>query len=89
VTRWRPISRRQQRPLQQIFLREDLVLDCVSLLAAVRLDCQQLALVVPFIQRRRLIEAFIALQTYQLGRVHFCQCLGDLGLADARLAFQQ
>ena len=54
-----------------------------------RLDRQQLALVIPFIQRRRLIEPLIALQPDQLGAVHAGQRFGDLGLADPRLAFQQ
>jgi hypothetical protein len=36
-----------------------------------------------------LIEALIALQADQLGAVHGGQRLGDLGLADAGLAFEQ
>ena len=82
-------DRGQQRPFQQVFFRKDLVLDGVGLVAAMRLDRQQLALVIPFIQRRRLIEPLIALQPDQFGAVHAGQRFCDLGLADARLAFQQ
>ena len=82
-------DRRQQRPLQQIFFRKDLVLDGVGIVAAMGLDRQQLPLVVPFVQRRRLIEPLIALQADQFGRMHGSQRFCDLGLADARLAFQQ
>ena len=62
-------DRRQQWPLQQVFFRENLILDGVGILAAMGLDRQQLALVVPFIERGRLIEALVALQADQLGRV--------------------
>ncbi len=54
-----------------------------------RLDRQQLPLVIPFVQRRRLIQPLIALQADQFGGVHGRQRLRDFGLADARLAFQQ
>ena len=54
-----------------------------------RLDREQLPLVIPFIKCCRLIEALIALQPDQFGVVHGGQRLGDLGLADARLAFEQ
>ena len=63
-------DRRQQRPLQQIFFREDLVLDRVGVLAAMGLDRQQLALVVPFVERRGLVQPLVALQPDQLGGVH-------------------
>ena len=58
-------------------------------LALVRLDGQQLALVVPLVERGRLVEPLVALQADQLGAVDRGQRLGDLGLADARLAFEQ
>jgi len=48
-----------------------------------------LPLVIPFIERGRLIQSLIALQADQFGGVRRGQRLGDLGLADARFAFQQ
>src|ERR1700730_10645509 len=54
-----------------------------------RLDRQQLPLVIPFIKCCRLIEALIALQTDQLGRVRRGQRLRHLGLADAGFALEQ
>ena len=50
---------------------------------------EQLALVVPLVERGRLVEPLVALQADQFGRVHRRQRLRHLGLADARLAFQQ
>jgi hypothetical protein len=82
-------DRRQQRPFQQIFFRKNLVLDGVGVLAAMRLDREQLPLVIPFIERGRLIQPLIALQADQFGRMHRRQRLRHLGLADARFAFQQ
>ncbi len=57
--------------------------------AAMRLDRQQLPLVIPLVERGGLIEALVALQPDQLGRVHFCKRLRHFRLADARLAFEQ
>ena len=61
----------------------------VSGVAAMRLDREQLPLVVPLIERGGLVQPLIALQADQLGRMHGGERLGDLGLADAGLAFQQ
>src|SRR5690348_7725917 len=57
--------------------------------ALMRLDGEKLALVVPFVERGALVEALIALQADQLTLMHRRQRLGDLGLADAGLAFEQ
>ena len=54
-----------------------------------RLDREQLALVIPLVKRSRLIEPFIALQADQFGGVHGGKRLGHLGLADTRFTFQQ
>ncbi len=54
-----------------------------------RLDGEQLALIVPFVERGILIEAFVTLQPDQFGAVDRGERLCDLGLADARFAFKQ
>ena len=53
------------------------------------LDGEELALVVPLVERGVLVQALVALQADQLGAAHRGQRLGDLGLADAGLAFEQ
>jgi hypothetical protein len=80
----------KQRPLQQIFLREDMLFDIVGILAdpLASLDGEKLALIVPFVERGVLIETLVALQADQFGLVHGGERLGDFGLADAGLAFQ-
>ena len=68
-----------------------MLLDRVGILADsfARLDGEQLALVVPLVERRLLVEALVALQADELGAVHRGERLGHLGLADAGLAFEQ
>ena len=68
-----------------------MLLDGVGVLARAfaRLDGEQLALIVPLVERGVLVEPLVALQADQLGPVHRGQRLGDLGLADAGLALQQ
>jgi hypothetical protein len=82
-------QRREQRPGQQVLLGEEvLVLDVL----AGRLgepDGQQLARVVPFVQRLGGRDALVALQPHQRGVERGRQRLGRLGLADPRLAFEQ
>ena len=53
------------------------------------LDGEELALIVPLVERRVLVEALVALQADQLGAVHGGERLANLGLADAGLALQQ
>ena len=82
----------QQRPLQQKALREDVALHLASGSAPrdlARADGQQLALVVPFVERGRLIEPFVALQADEGRAVDSGERLGHLGLAHAGLALQQ
>ena len=84
-------DRGEQRALQQVALGEDVLLDRVGVLADAfaRLDGEELALIVPLVERGVLVEALVALQADQLGAVHGGERLGDLGLADAGLAFEQ
>ena len=82
-------DRGQQRPFQQVFFRKNLILDGIGILAAMRLDREQLPLVIPFIERGRLIQPLVALQADQLGRMRCGKGLGDLGFADARFALEQ
>ena len=79
----------EQRALEQIALGEDVLLDLVGVLALARLDGEQLALIVPFVERGVLVEALVALQADQFGAVHLRQRLGDFRLADAGLALQE
>ena len=52
-------------------------------------DLDHLPRVVPFVDRRRDVEAFVALQPDELAAERRREHLGDLGLADARLAFEE
>ncbi len=84
-------DRLQKRPLQQIFFREDVLLDALRVFAGAlaRLDGEKLALIVPLVERGVLVEALVALQADQLGLVDLRQRLGDLRLADPRLALDE
>ena len=53
------------------------------------LDAQQLLLVVPLVERPRLVEALVALQPDQLGAGGLGDGLGQLGLAHAGRAFDE
>ena len=81
----------EQRPFQQVFFRKDVLFDGVGIFADAfaGFDRQELALIIPFVERGVLVKAFVALQPDQLGAVHGGQRLGDLGLADAGFAFEQ
>ena len=81
----------EQRPFQQVFFGEDVLFDLVGIFADAfaGFDRQELALIVPLVERGVLVEAFVALQPDQLGAVHGGQRLGDFGLADAGFAFEQ
>ena len=52
-------------------------------------DGQELALIIPLVERGVLVEALVALQADKLGAVDGGERLADLGLADAGLAFEQ
>jgi putative transposase len=73
----------QQRPLEQVLAREDVLRDLLAAqaLVAVGLNAQELLLVVPLVERLRLIQAFVTLQADELGVQRLGQHLADLGLA--------
>jgi hypothetical protein len=87
--RLRPPDRGEQRPFEQVFLGEHLILQCRGIMAASRLDRQELALVVPFIERMLGIDALVALQADEVAAENFGHGLRRLGLADARHALDQ
>ena len=68
-----------------------MLLDALRVLARAlaRLDGEELALVVPLVERGVLVEPLVALQADQLGLVDLGERLRDLGLADAGLALDQ
>ena len=93
--RRRAVVRRQrfeQRPAQQEARGEDVVGELATLHALRRLgkaDLDHLARVVPLVDRRRDVETFVALQPQQLAAQPPSEHLRDLGLAHARLAFEE
>ena len=52
-------------------------------------DLDHLPRVIPFVRGRRDVESFVALEADELLAEHLRQHLGELGLADAGLAFQE
>ena len=86
------LERLQQRPLDQEALGEHVVLDALAVVLALRLggaDRDHLRGVVPLVDRGRDVEALVALQPDQPAAERLRQHLGDLGLADAGLAFEE
>src|SRR2546425_1555528 len=81
----------QQRPLQQKRLTEDLTLSGLKRHLAVleHPDVQQLALIVPFIQRRRGIQPLVALQADEVRVQSPGHYFGHLGLPDPGASFDQ
>ena len=61
----------------------------VQALVLVGLHPQQLLLIVPFVERARLVEAFVALEADQIGVEDFGEDLGDFGLACAGGTFDE
>ena len=78
-------DRGQQRPGEQELLGEDVVVGLRPrrVVALRSLDAEQLLLVVPLVERPRLVEALVALQPDQVGAGRPADRLGQLGLADA------
>ena len=81
----------EQRPLEEERLAEDLRLRlrrsvAVALLKA---NVQELARVVPLVERCIGVQTFIALQADQVRREQAGEHLGDFGLPHARVAFDQ
>ena len=84
------VDRVQQRPPQQELGTEDLPFRQPTVLALVQQpDVEQLARVVPFIDRVREVDALVALQTDQPRAEHVGHDLGRLGLADPGLALDE
>src|SRR5437773_7821913 len=84
------VDRVQQRPPQQELLTEDLAFREPAILALVEQpDVQELARVVPFIDRVREVDAFVALQADQPRAEHVGHDLGRFGLADPGLALDE
>ena len=53
------------------------------------LDAQQLLLVVPLVERLRLVEPFVALEAHELGTTRRSDGLGELGLPDPCRPFDE
>ena len=81
------VDRLEQRPADQELGPEQLVLRDGALLRGA--DVQQLARVVPLVDRVRDVEPFVALQPDQPGAGGRGQRFRGLGLADAGLALEQ
>ena len=86
------LERLEERPLDQEALGEHVVLDPLAVVVAFGLgdaDRDHLRGVIPLVDRRRDVEPLVALQADQPAPERRRQHLGDLGLADAGLAFQE
>ncbi len=86
------LQRLQQRPLDQKALGEHVALDARAVVLAFRFggaDRDHLRGVIPFIDRGGDVETLVALQADQATAERLRQHLGDLGLADAGLAFEE
>jgi hypothetical protein len=88
----RRVDRLQEGPLKQKLLAEKVVPHRLAVDPARRFERSQvehLARVIPLVNRRRCVQALVALQPDQRGLQDRGQHLGDLGLADPRFPFQQ
>ena len=86
------LQRLQERALDEIALREDVVLDAILVMLAGGLgqpDRHHLRGIVPFVDRARDVEAFVALEADQLSIERGRENLRHLRLADAGLAFEK
>src|SRR5205823_14195201 len=80
----------EQRAPQQELAAEDLALGGFSILAlAHQADVQQLPRVVPLVDRVSEVDSLVALEPDQARAQHVGHHLGRLGLAHARLAFDE
>ena len=85
-------ERLEDRALEQKARREDVVRQPFAVLLPGRFrepDLDHLARVVPFVDGRRDVEPFVALQPHQPLAEGRREHLGDLGLAHTRLALQE
>ena len=89
------LQRQEERALEQEALVEDVVRQALppfgpGLAAELReADLQHLAGVVPLVERRRGVQPLVALEADEPPAQGLGEDLGDLGLADARLAFEE
>jgi len=83
------LERAQERAADQIVRAEQLLFAERRTAGLGEADAQQLARVVPLVQRLRCVDPLVALQTDERRVQHDGQRLGGLGLADTRLAFEQ
>src|SRR5205814_2409142 len=76
-------DRAQERPLEQELAREDVGRHLLpgAALGPVRLDAEELLLVVPLEEGARLVESLVALQADELGVEHLREHLPELGLS--------
>ena len=79
----------QQRPADQVVAPEQILLAQLRALRLGEADAEQLARIVPLVQRLGGVDPVVALQADQRGVEHGGQRLARLGLADAGLALEQ
>jgi hypothetical protein len=83
-------DRLEQRAGEEELVGEDVVVDLAPGVGRlVGLDAQELLLVVPLVERLRLVEALVALQADEAGTGHLGNGLRQLGLARAGRAFDE
>ena len=86
------LERLQQRPLDQELFGKHVVFDALAVTLAFgfgETNGDHLRTVVPFVDGGRNIQPLVALQADQPAAQRLAQHLGDLGLADAGLAFEE
>ena len=79
----------QERAADQVVAAEQLLLAGRSPLGVGEADAQQLARVVPLVQRLRCVDSVVALEANERCLEHERQRLRRLGLADTGLALEQ
>ncbi len=81
----------QERPLEQEGLAEDarFGIGAGAAVPLLQADVQQLAGIVPLVQRGRCVEPFVTLQADEIGPQQTGEHLGDLGLPHPGVPFHQ
>ena len=83
------LERAEQRAPDQVVGTEELLFAEGRAAGLGEADAQELARVVPLVERLRRVDPLVALQSDQRRVQHDRQRLGGLGLADTRLALEQ